>query len=208
MPATGAFRTIAGMRALVVYAHPCEESLSWSLFDVATRALRAAGHEVEAIDLYAEGFRASMSADERDAYHSDAPIRATEVTRQAALVQWADALVFVYPTWWMGVPAVLKGWLEQVLVPGVAFHLDERTNRVVADLRHIRRIVGITTYGSSWAEVRLMHDAGRRTLLRALAMLCRRPCRRTWLALYSVDATGAAERQRFLDRVERELRKP
>ena len=37
-----------------------------------------------------------------------------------SLVRWADALVFVYPTWWMGLPAILKGWLERVFVPGVA----------------------------------------------------------------------------------------
>jgi putative NADPH-quinone reductase len=194
------------MRALVVHAHPSDESFSAALFAAATGALRAAGHDVATIDLHAEGFRAVMSADERRAYHSDQPILDPAVARHAELVRWADTLVFVYPTWWMGVPAVLKGWLERVLVPGVAFHLDGRTHRVTSELRHVRRIIGITTYGASWPAVKLYHDAGRRTLLRALAMLCRRPCRRTWVALYRVGTTSPAERAAFIERVERRLR--
>jgi len=194
------------MRALVVHAHPSEASFSAALFVAASGALRAAGHDVATIDLYAERFNAVMSADERRAYHSDQPILDAVVGRHAELVRWADTLVFVYPTWWMGLPAILKGWLERVLVPGVAFHLDERTQRVVADLRHIRRIVGITTYDASWPTVKLYNDAGRRTLLRALAMLCRRPCRRTWLALYRIESAHAAARNAFIERVERTLR--
>jgi putative NADPH-quinone reductase len=193
------------MRALVVHAHPAPESLSRALYETATAALSGAGHAVETIDLHAEGFRAAMSAEEREAYHGDEPVRDPHVARHAELVRWADTLVFVYPTWWMGLPAILKGWLERVLVPGVAFHLDER-NRVRSDLRHIRRVIGITTYGSSWAHVKLMNDGGRRTLLRALAMLCSRRCRRTWLALYGVDTSSEAERRRFLAEVERRLR--
>jgi len=128
------------------------------------------------------------------------------VARHADDVRWAEALVFVYPTWWAGLPAVLKGWLERVLVPGVAFHLDEHTNKVQAGLRHVRRIVGISTYGSSRAYVMLMNDAGRRTLLRALRMLCARTTRTTWLGLYALDGATDEQRRAFLARVEQKLR--
>jgi putative NADPH-quinone reductase len=193
------------MRALVVYAHPSDESLSHALFLTATKALEGAGHEVVGLDLYAEDFVAAMSAEERAAYHSDQPVCSEQVARSAELVRWADTLVFVYPTWWMGAPAILKGWLERVLVPGVAFHLDPQTHRVVSDLKHVRRIVGITTYGSGWAYVKLVNDAGRRTLLRALRMLCGRHCRSTWLALYGVDTSTAVQRTAFLAKVEQRL---
>ena len=158
-----------------------------------------------AIDLYAEDFAPAMSAEERRAYPTDSPICSPQVARHAELVRWADALVFVYPTWWAGPPAVLKGWLERVLVPGVAFHLDERTHKVVSDLRHVRTVVGISTYRSSWAGVRLVHDSGRRIFLRALRMVCARTCRTTWLALYSVDAATSSEREAFLARVQQRL---
>jgi NAD(P)H dehydrogenase (quinone) len=195
------------VRALVVYAHPSPDSLTHALYEAATGALTAAGHEVVGLDLYAEELAPAMSEAERRAYHSDQPIIDPAVARHADLVRWADALVFVYPTWWMGLPAILKGWLERVLVPGVAFHLDPATHRVVSDLGSVRRVVGITTYGSSWRAVRLVHDGGRRTLLRALRMLCGRRCRTAWLALHSVDATTPGERARFIARVEERLRR-
>jgi NAD(P)H dehydrogenase (quinone) len=193
------------VRALVVYAHPSPDSLTHALYEAATAALAAAGHDVVGLDLYAEELVPAMSEAERRAYHSDAPILDPTVARHAELVRWADALVFVYPTWWMGLPAILKGWLERVLVPGVAFHLDPVTNRVVSDLGSVGRIVGITTYGSSWPAVRLVHDGGRRTLLRALRMLCGRRCRTAWLALHSVDTTTPGERARFIARVGQRL---
>jgi NAD(P)H dehydrogenase (quinone) len=193
------------MRALVVYAHPSDDSLSHALYVTATKTLEDKGYAVVGLDLYADRFATAMSAAERHEYHSEERVLSADLVRHADLVRWADTLVFVYPTWWMGTPAILKGWLERVLVPGVAFHLDARTHRVVSDLRHIRRVVGITTYGASWTYVKLMHDAGRRTLLRALRMLCARRCRSTWLALYSVDATSPPERAAFVTRVEQRL---
>jgi putative NADPH-quinone reductase len=193
------------MRALVVHAGPCADRLSAELFATTTTTLRRRGHEVAALDLCAEQFAPAMSADERRAYPTDSPIRSRQVARHAALVRWAEALVFVYPTWWAGPPAVLKGWLERVLVPGVAFHLDDHTSKVVSDLRHVRAVVGISTYRSTWASVRLTHDGGRRILLRALRMLCARTCRTTWLALYSVDSLSAARRDAFVGEVERRL---
>ena len=193
------------MRALVVHADPSPDGLSASLFDTATTTLRRCGHEVAALDLYTEHFAPAMSAEERRAYLTDSPICSEQVARHAELVRWADTLVFVYPTWWAGPPVALKGWLERVLVPGVAFHLDERTNKVVSDLRHVRAVVGISTYHSSWATVRLMHDSGRRILGRALRMLCSRTCRTRWLALYSADTASEARREAFRTRVEERL---
>ena len=193
------------MRALVVYAHPSPDSLTHALYEAATAALAAAGHEVVGLDLYAEELAPAMSEAERRAYHSDQPIIDPTVARHAELVRWADTLVFVYPTWWMGLPAILKGWLERVLVPGVAFHLDPATNRVVSDLgasdgssasrptdRRGRRSASCTT------------AAGGRCCA-ALRMLCGRRCRTAWLALYSVDTATPGERDRFVARVEQRL---
>jgi NAD(P)H dehydrogenase (quinone) len=193
------------MNVLVVHAHPSPASYSRAVCDTAEKALRGAGHHVTVLHLDDDGFRPAMSAAEHTAYHSAAPILDPQVDRHADLVRQAEALVFVYPTWWAGPPAVLEGWLERVFVPGVAFHLDPRTHRVRPGLRHIRRLVGISTYGSSWFYVRVLGDPGRRTILRALRMLCARRCRRTWLGQYGMDTSTRAQREAFLARVEREL---
>jgi NAD(P)H dehydrogenase (quinone) len=190
----------------VVIAHPSTDSFTHTIGAAAIAGLRAGGHEVRSIDLYAEGFRATMSLDERRAYETDDPLLDDQTRAHAALVRWADHLVFVYPTWWSGLPAILKGWLERVLVTGVAFRFDERTGKVRPALVDVRRIVGISTYGSPRRYVRAINDNGRRIVTRALWLACSPLTRRTWLALYSVDTATEAERRAFLDRVTTTMR--
>jgi putative NADPH-quinone reductase len=191
--------------ALVVVAHPAADSYCHALAARARSGLAAAGHEVVVLDLYAQGFVAAMSAAERHAYHGDRPIVDPLVADHAALVQRAEMLVFVYPTWWSGLPAILKGWLERVMVPGVGFVLDERTNKVRPGLGQMRRIVGISTYGSPRSYVRLVNDNGRRIISRALRVSCGPRVRVSWHALYSIDTATAAQRQAFLARVEQKM---
>ncbi len=193
------------MRVLVVQAHPHPGSFNHAICEAAVEALQANGHVVDRIDLYAEGFAAAMSEAERLAYESDQPILSEDVRRHAALVTRADAMVFVYPTWWFGVPAVLKGWLDRVMVPGVAFRLDQKTNKVKRGLTNVRRIAGITTYGSSRRNVALMSDGGRRTIGRCVRLMAHTRCRRTWLGMYGMDRSSDADRKLFLERVAKVL---
>lgn len=193
------------MQALVVVAHPLTDSFCHALAARAVAGLEAAGHDVTVLDLYADGFRAAMSAEERRAYHGDEPVLDPMVARHADAVLAAELLVFVYPTWWSGLPAILKGWLERVMVPGVGFRFDERTGRVRPGLGHVRHLVGISTYGSPRLYVRLMNDNGRRTITRALRMSCGFRVRSRWHGLYAIDTSTAAERVRFAARVEADM---
>lgn len=192
------------MLALLVVAHPATDSYTRALAERAEAGLLAGGHEVVVLDLYALGFQAAMSSDERRSYDEADPILDPMVAEHAALVQRAEALVFVYPTWWSGLPAILKGWLERVMVPGVGFVFDDR-GRVRPGLSQMRRIVGISTYGSPRGYVRVVNDNGRRTLTRALRMSCGWRVRRRWLARYSIDTSTAAERAEFAAHVEQKM---
>lgn len=191
------------MRVLVVHAHPNPDSFSHALRAAAVNGLLTAGHSVDLLDLYAEGFTAAMSEAERRAYESDNPVQAAEVRRCVELVKAADALVFVYPTWWWGLPAILKGWLDRVLVPGVAFTLGDGPPRPA--LTNVRRLVGVTTYGSSRTYMRLFTDGGRRTIARTLRLVCHPRTRVQWLGMYSIDAATGEQRAAFLARVTRRM---
>jgi putative NADPH-quinone reductase len=193
------------MQALVVVAHPCDDSFTHAAAERAVTGLRAGGHTVEVVDLYALGFRVAMSPDERHAYHGETPLIDEHTREHARLVQWADCLVFVYPTWWSGLPAMLKGWLERVMVPGVAFVFDERSGKVRPGLRHVRRLVGISSYGSPRTTVKLINDNGRRTITRTLRMSCGLRVRTTWLAIYGIDTADEPRRRQFLDDVEAKM---
>ena len=193
------------MRVVVVVAHPDPNSFSHAIAATAMTSLGERHHEVTVIDLYAEGFRTAMSYDERVAYHSDRPIVDPIVERHAAIVKHADALVFIYPTWWSMMPAILKGWLERVMVPGVGFVFDE-SGHVRRGLVNVHRVIGISTYDAPWLNVKATTDNGRRTLLRALRLNTAVLTRGSWLALYRMRARGPHDRAKFLRRVEQKVR--
>ncbi len=192
------------MLAVVVIAHPCADSLTHAAAARAEAGLHAAGYAVTVLDLYAAGFRAAMSGAEREAYHSETPLLDPLAAEHAELVRAAQALVLVYPTWWSGLPAILKGWLERVMVPGVGFVFNER-GKVRPGLTNLRHLVGISTYGSPRTAVRAINDNGRRTISRALRLSCGPRTRTQWLGLYAVDTSTDHQRREFLASVERTL---
>ncbi len=193
------------MRVVVVVAHPDPNSFSHAITSAARTALDDSGHDVILVDLYAEEFRTEMSCDERRAYHSDRPILDPIVERHTRIIKQAEGLVFIYPTWWSTMPAILKGWLERVMVPGVGFVFDDR-HHVRRGLTNVRRIIGISTYAAPWPYVKAMHDNGRRTLLRALRLNTALLTRRSWLGLYRMNSRTPEQRAAFLQRVDQKMR--
>ena len=193
------------MRTLVVLSHPVATSFSHACCEAAVRGLQSAGHDVTVLDLYAMGFQPAMSAAERRVYDSGDPILDPLVAESVAAVRAAEMLVFVYPTWWSGLPAIMKGWLERVMVPGVGFRFDERSGKVKPSLEHVRRIVGISTYGSPRPYVLAVNDNGRRILTRALRVSCGLRTRATWLGLYAIDTSSPEDRAEFAALVERTM---
>ena len=191
------------MRALVVYCHPLTDSFGAACRDRALAGLVAGGHEVRLTDLYADGFEPAMPLAER-LTHAD-PGVPPELQRYADDLAWAEALVLVYPTWWGGQPAMLKGWIDRVWVAGVAWELPAGSAVLRPLLRNVRRIVVVTTHGSSKLVNSLQGEGGKRTAFRSIRLMCSLRTRTTWCALYGLDRATAEQRERFLDRVERTL---
>lgn len=188
------------MRCLVVYAHPVDTSYCAALRDRTLAALRDGGHEVRLVDLNAEGFDPVLSRQERIDYHTP-DVNQTRVEAHVALILWAEALVFVYPTWWYGLPAILKGWLDRVWIPHVAFELPQGSEPIRGLMDNIVRIVGITTSGATWWWLLFIGHPGRRTIARGIRALCHRRCRTSWLQHYAIDRSTPESRAAFLDRV-------
>ena len=107
------------MHVLVVLTHPDPESLTAQIARWITAKL-APVHTVELADLSAEGFAPAFTLEDVQAYRLEGPVP-DDVRREQARVSRADAIVFVHPIYWWGVPAMLKGWIERVFSNGWAW---------------------------------------------------------------------------------------
>ena len=189
------------MRALVVYAHPKDGSFNAAIRDVILDKLSEAGAEVRLIDLYKRKFDPVLSAHELDIY-VDEEANQVPVSQDVANLRWADTLIFVYPTWWYGLPAILKGWLDRVLVPGVAFIMPPpEGGDIKPGLTNITRLAVFTTCGASWWLTRVIGAPGKRTLLRGVRAICSKTCRTAYAAHHLMDSSTPESRARHLRRV-------
>lgn len=187
------------MKVLIVYCHPVEGSFCSAMRDAAADGFRQAGHSVEIIDLTADKFDPVMSADEWASYYlrdEQVPIGVETYIEQ---VTEAEILCFVYPTWWSGLPAQLKGWIERVMVLGVAFRMNSN-NKVRPALLNVKRIYVVSTFGSPRWYVRFINDNGKRVLSRALRLSTGRASLRA-LALYAMDTQTDENRRHFLAKI-------
>lgn len=188
------------MRTLVVYCHPNPDSFVAAARDRVLAGLGAAGHEVRLVDLYADGFRPELSVAERFPDTISAPD--PELVRYADLLRWAEALVLVYPTWWSGQPAMLKGWIDRVFGPGLGVNLQKASGFRQPLLNGLRRIAIVTTHGSpKWTNA-LEGEVGKRTAFRSVRAVCNRRVWTSWTAIYGLDRADEAKRVAWLDRVE------
>jgi len=149
------------MRTLIVYAHPEPTSFNGAMLDVAIRTLGPMGHEIVVSDLYADGPRAlSGRADFEGAADSERfsyPVeqaRAVEegafspdLAREQDRLFWAELVIFQFPLWWFGPPAILKAWIDRVLAFGLLYDLSHRFDR--GRLLGRRAMLSVTTGGTT-----------------------------------------------------------
>ncbi len=188
-------------RALVLAAHPVPDSFNAALHAKTVEVLQGRGWEVDDCDLYAEGFDPVLSEAERRGYH-DEPGNIDAVRLYVERLQAADVLVMVFPVWNFGYPAMLKGFLDRVFLPGVSFKLVD--GNVRPNLTKIRRLAAVTTYGGTRMRAILAGDPPRCCVTRAVRYVCQ-PRSMKYLALYDMNRATKGDRARFMGRVERTL---
>jgi NAD(P)H dehydrogenase (quinone) len=188
------------MRVLVLYAHPVETSFVSALHDEVVEALRGRGHEVDDCDLNIEGFDPVMTRQDRIDYHN-VKINRARVAPYVERLLAAEALVLVFPVWNYGFPAILKGFVDKVFLPGVSFYLKD-DGSYVPTLHNIKRLGVACTYGGSRPWTILMGDPPRRFLKRSFRLICAPGTRCDYVAHYNMNHTRPERRARFLEQVE------
>jgi len=189
------------MKCLVVIAHPLTDSLCHTLARTAIDTLSAQGHEVQIEDLYQTGFSPALTVSERQSYY-EAPFNADAIRPRITQLLDAEAIVLVFPTWWFGFPAILKGWFDRVWAPGVAYDHASDLGPIKPRLRNLRRMIAITTLGSPWwVDLLVLRQPVKRVLKIALLGACARGCRFEMLSLYKAESLASSKVGRFCSRI-------
>ena len=191
------------MRVLVLHAHPLGDSLHGALKAVIVARLRARGHEVDLCDLYAERFDPVLDADARRRYFDTGANRAG-VEPYIDRLFAAQALVLSFPVWCFGPPAILKGFMDRVMIPGVSFKLDD-AGVLRPNLTHLKRLVAVTTYGRNRLEMWWMGDPPRVLVKRYLRWFVAKDAVVRYLPLYGIHQGGAGAHGSFIERVGAEM---
>jgi putative NADPH-quinone reductase len=105
------------MRVSVILAHPSNQSFNHGIAQATVTALEQQGHRVIFHDLYAEGFDPILPSEE---IPKDVPLP-SDIAQHCQEIARADGIVIVHPNWWGQPPAILKGWVDRVVRPGVAY---------------------------------------------------------------------------------------
>jgi putative NADPH-quinone reductase len=187
------------VKVFYVYCHPLPESFHAAIRDEALAGLAEARHEVDLCDLYAEGFDPVMSAEERRRYH-DTSRNQIGIESHVARLRAAEALVVQFPTWCFGPPAMLKGFLDKVLAPGVSFDLSDPKN-VRPLLGNLKLVAGIVTYGRDRLRAFAMGDPPRKLVTRYLPRSAVVKARAYYHALYHMNVATEARRKGFMAEV-------
>ncbi|WP_395665688.1 NAD(P)H-dependent oxidoreductase [Methylocella sp.] len=191
------------MRALVVLAHPLAESFAHAAAARVADALGRRGFEVDLLDLYAEAFDPVLSARERRAYFAP-PYDSSALPPYAERLRAAHKLALVFPQWWFDAPAILKGFFDRALAPGVAF-AHGPNGRPTPLLTQIDALWAVTSTGAPWWFTRfVMGDPVRRQLSRGMKPWLCPKARFRMFTLDHMDTMTRDRAGRFLDRLEKE----
>ncbi len=132
------------MNVLVVYAHPNDGSFNEAILKTAVSALESKGHEVVVRDLYKLGFNPVLSSEDLAALHGgNVP---SDIAAEQEFIKKADLITFIYPIWWTGLPAIIKGYVDRAFSYGFAYQYNESGG--IDKLLSGKKGVIINTHGS------------------------------------------------------------
>lgn len=138
------------MKTLIVYNHPYEGSFCNAILKAVQRGLKKGGHTCKVINLDKDNFDPVMRAKDLKAFAElgrgiESALMDLDPTvfRYKKKLEWADHIVMIFPIWWMSMPAMMKGFVDKVIFPGVAYDMDN--GRLVSRLASLKQVTVIST---------------------------------------------------------------
>ncbi len=135
------------MRHLIIYAHPNDNSLNHNLLNTVVETLQSRNQEVIVRDLYAVGFDPVLSL--ADMQEQRLGKVSDDIKIEQEHISWAEQITFIYPIWWTGLPAIMKGYIDRVFSYGFAYRYDQGIQK---GLLKGKKTVILNTHGKSHEE--------------------------------------------------------
>lgn len=135
------------MKHLIIYAHPNQDSLNHSLKESVITTLKKDNHEFVIRDLYQLDFNPVLSSEDIKGQRQGHV--AIDVCQEQEYISWAESITFIYPIWWTGMPAIMKGYIDRVMSYGFAYRYNQGVQQ---GLLEGKQAVIINTHGKSNAE--------------------------------------------------------
>ncbi|KZM53736.1 NAD(P)H-dependent oxidoreductase [Aeribacillus pallidus] len=123
------------MNTLIIYAHPNPNSFNYAILQTTVQKLQQKQHEIRIRDLYEMNFNPVLK---EDYFTKQNPAVSKAIQEEQMHFSWAKQLIFIYPTWWNGMPAILKGYIDKIFTNGFAFTFtDEGAKGLLQNKRAI-----------------------------------------------------------------------
>lgn len=135
------------MKHLIIYAHPNEGSLNHNILNHVIETLQSKHHEIRIRDLYQMNFDPVLSLADMQGQRSGQV--ADDIQQEQDFISWADQVTFIYPIWWTGLPAIMKGYIDRVFSYGFAYRYDQGIQK---GLLKGKKAIIINTHGKSHEE--------------------------------------------------------
>lgn len=139
------------MKNLIVYAHPNSGSLNHFFKQTVLESLQESGEEIEVRDLNQINFNPVLSLDDMNGQRMGKV--ADDVKTEQDFIAWSDRIIFIYPIWWTGMPAIMKGYIDRVFSYGFAYRYDQGIQK---GLLTGKKTIIINSHGKSNAEYEAM----------------------------------------------------
>lgn len=187
---------------LIIYAHPNPFSFTSAIKETVIREINRAGQDVKIRDLYEINFNPVLS--DNDLKNTDTGVFDDDIVTEHQYILWADHIIFIYPLWWISMPAILKGYIDRVLCKGFAYNFGDGNYE---KLLTSKKVSIITSMGTSYH----VYDKCGMTILIKNAMsdifsFCGMSVEKHIL-LGSVTTANISEREEMLSYVKRYINK-
>ncbi|KRV43915.1 NAD(P)H-dependent oxidoreductase [Bacillus sp. FSL K6-0046] len=190
----------------IVYAHPWDGSYNHAILTSITEKLETKKEPFQVIDLYKDGFNPVFTAEELKHFHKGETPYSLVKDYQEKLKQSTE-LVFIFPVWWWDLPAMLKGFIDKVMLSGFAFIEDQNTGTLQGLLTNIKKTTVIST--STTDKEYIESEAGNAIqsvfIDRTLADLGIKNESTKWIHFSRVNLTTDEKRKQFLKEISQNI---